>query len=458
MTDRPYPRQSQLEELLRRFGAALRGAQLYAPGHPLVARNVASFTDVVQRLLEDVPAVSIALIADEVVVGDVPLPRGAATLGELFNKLKSRGVERVSIDRGVTIEEMVSTVDALCRRLQSAGDPDDIAFPDLPHVRIGLVRIEERSQASVSDMATIRKLYTQACSTMRTVWENAARDGVTKASDVRNVVGELSQAVSQNRSALLALTAMRNVDSYTFTHMVNVSILTMVQARGLGIDGPLLREFGVAGLMHDIGKVRTPPEILNKPSRLDDDELIVMRRHTVDGAQILRKTRDVTPLAAIVAFEHHLRLDGSGYPSGVLRSSLNLATMLCTIADVYDAMRSKRQYQDAYPADRIVEVLERAKGQEFETNLVRRFVQLMGLYPVGSLVRLNSGACAIVLRTYPPDPYRPRVRVVYAADGHRLDVPYDVNLWEVEPAANRSSAVTGAANAPEPDFDPLTVM
>ena len=181
MTDRPYPRQSQLEELLRRFGAALRGAQLYAPGHPLVARNVASFTDVVQRLLEDVPAVSIALIADEVVVGDVPLPRGAATLGELFNKLKSRGVERVSIDRGVTIEEMVSTVDALCRRLQSAGDPDDIAFPDLPHVRIGLVRIEERSQASVSDMATIRKLYTQACSTMRTVWENAARDGVTKA-------------------------------------------------------------------------------------------------------------------------------------------------------------------------------------------------------------------------------------------------------------------------------------
>src|ERR1035437_8786533 len=187
-------------------------------------------------------------------------------------------------------------------------------------------------------MATIRRLYTQACSTMRTVWENAARDGVTKASDVRNVVGELSQAVSQNRSALLALTAMRSVDSYTFTHMVNVSILTMVQARGLGIDGPLLREFGVAGLMHDIGKVRTPPEILNKPSRLDEREVVIMRRHTIDGAEILRKTRDLTPLAAVVAFEHHLRLDGTGYPVGVSRSGLNLATMLCAIADVYDAM------------------------------------------------------------------------------------------------------------------------
>jgi putative nucleotidyltransferase with HDIG domain len=447
-----------MEELLRRFGAALRGAQLYAPGHPLVTRNVASFTDVVQRLLEDVPTISVALVADEVVIGDVPMTRGAATLGDLFNKLKARGVERVSIDKGATIEELVATVDALCRRLQSAGDPDDISFPILPHVRIGLVRIEQRAQTSLADMATIRKLYSQASSTMRTVWENAGRKGVAKATEVRSVVDELAQAVSQNRNALLALTAMRNVDNYTFTHMVNVSILTMVQARGLGIDGTLLREFGVAGLMHDIGKVRTPPDILNKPSRLDENEVLIMRRHAVDGAEILRRTHDLTPLAAVVAFEHHLRLDGSGYPVGVTRASLNLATMLCTIADVYDAMRSKRQYQEAYPADRVLEVLKRGEGQEFEKNLVRRFVQLMGLYPVGSLVRLNTGVCAIVLRPYPADPMRPRVRVVYAADGHRLDVPYDINLWEVEPAPHRSSSVAGPANAPDPTFDLLAAM
>ena len=191
---------------------------------------------------------------------------------------------------------------------------------------------------------------------------------------------ELAQAVSQNRNALVALTTMRNADTYTFSHMVNVSILVMVQARGLGIDGTLLREFGVAGLMHDIGKVRTPLEILNKPGKLDDQELVVMRKHPVEGAQILRKTRDLTPLAAVVAFEHHLRLDGTGYPS-VTRPALNLATMLCAISDVYDAMRSKRQYQQAFPAERVLAVLKRAEGQEFERNLVRRFVQLMGLYP-----------------------------------------------------------------------------
>ncbi len=281
---------------------------------------------------------------------------------------------------------------------------------------------------------------------------------MAEAAEARAVVDELAQAVSQNRHSLSALANLRRSDEYTFTHMVNVSILAMVQARALGIDGTLLREIGVAGLLHDIGKVRTPLEILQKPTKLDDDELAIMRRHAVDGAEILRKTRDLPPLAAIVAFEHHLRLDGSGYPEGVVRPSLNLATMLCTIADVYDAMRSKRQYQGAFPAERILTVLKRSEGKEFEPHLVRRFVQLMGLYPVGSVVKLNTGACAVVVHPRTDDMSRPRVRVVFDADGRRLAVPYDINLSEVEPAPDRSSSVAGPTEAPEPGFDPLSVM
>ena len=130
----------------------------------------------------------------------------------------------------------------------------------------------------------------------------------------RGMVDSLAQAVAQNRTALLALTALKNYDNYTFTHMVNVSILTMGQARGLGIDGPLLREFGLAALMHDIGKVKTPTEILNKPEKLTDKEFDILKRHTVDGAEILRRTPEMPTLAPVVAFEHHLRADGTGYP------------------------------------------------------------------------------------------------------------------------------------------------
>ena len=181
------------------------------------------------------------------------------------------------------------------------------------------------------------------------LWESAAIEGKPDADAARNLVDSLAQAVAQNRTALLALTALKNYDNYTFTHMVNVSILTMGQARGLGIDGPLLREFGLAALMHDIGKVKTPNEILNKPGKLTDGEFDILKRHTVDGAEILKNTPEIPALGPIVAFEHHLRSDGTGYPAGAVRPQLNLATTLCGIADVYDAMRSQRVYQQAHP-------------------------------------------------------------------------------------------------------------
>jgi putative nucleotidyltransferase with HDIG domain len=228
---------------------------------------------------------------------------------------------------------------------------------------------------------------------------------------------------------------MKNYDNYTFTHMVNVSILTMGQARALGIEGRLLREFGLSALMHDIGKVRTPLEILNKPSKLTDDEFAIMKRHTVDGAEILRRTPEMPILAPVVAFEHHLRLDGSGYPADARRAGLNVATMLCSISDVYDAMRSQRSYQQAYPTDRILQVLKRAEGREFDQHLIRRFVQLLGIYPPGNLVRLTSGELAVVLQVHAPDPYRPRVRVIVDRGGERLPLPVERNLWEHDPAA-----------------------
>src|SRR5439155_19243928 len=136
-------------------------------------------------------------------------------------------------------------------------------------------------------------------------------------------------------------------------------------------------------LMHDMGKVRTPLEILNKPDKLTDAEFTIMKRHTVEGAEILRKTPDIPALAPVVAFEHHLRLDGTGYPHGVTRPTLNVGTMHCSIADVYDAMRSQRRYQQAFPSERIIEVMKRNDGQQFDQHLVRRFTPLLGIYPVG---------------------------------------------------------------------------
>ena len=439
------------EELLRRLAAALRGAQLYAPGHPLVARNAAALGDTLALVHASTNSIAIGIVGDELVVGDMPVPRAAETMGELMRRLQQAGIERIVIDRGVLPEEIAELIQTVARATGS--EEQTAALGKLPHIRVGRLQVEQRVETS-GDVATYRKLYDDAVAVAGRVYESAGVEGQPDADAARGMVDSLAQAVAQNRTALLALTALKNYDNYTFTHMVNVSILTMGQARGLGMEGSMLRELGLAALMHDIGKVKTPTEILNKPEKLTDKEFEILKRHTVDGAEILRKTPEMPTLAPIVAFEHHLRADGTGYPSGVERPQLNLGTTLCGIADVYDAMRSQRVYQEAFPTDRILAVLQRNDGKQFDQHLVRRFAQLIGIYPAGNLVRLDSGEIAVVLKTYAPDPYRPRVRILIAADGATLERPYEVNLWET--AEGETRAIQAPIDPADYSIDPLS--
>jgi putative nucleotidyltransferase with HDIG domain len=454
------PRFQLADELLRRFAASLRSSQLYSPGHPIIARNLETLSGAFQLLHSMQPAIVIGLVGDEVIVDDMPMAK-ADTLGPFVRRLQQSGVERITVDRGVTVEEITTFIEAVTTiDTRNVGPEGTVAetFPAMAHIRVGRVTVEQHVEGSLTDMATIKRLYSDAVTVAGDVWDSAQTEGRPDATVSRTMIDGLAQAVAQNRTALLALTTLKNYDNYTFTHMVNVSILTMGQARGLGIDGPLLREFGLAALMHDIGKVRTPIEILNKPDKLTDTEFAIMKRHTVDGAEILRITPDVPALAPVVAFEHHLRMDGTGYPDKVKRSSLNIGTMLCSIADVYDAMRSQRNYQQSFPTDRILAVLKRNDGQQFDQNLVRRFVQLIGIYPVGNIVRLNTGEVAVVLNIYAPDPYRPQVRVLIGRDGKRLDLPYDLNLWDPHEDPQRPASIVAPLDPADYQFDPLLLM
>jgi putative nucleotidyltransferase with HDIG domain len=450
------PRFQLADELLRRLAASVRSAQLYSPGHPIIARNLESLSAAFQMLHGLQPTVTIGLVGDEVIVDDMPMAK-ADTLGSFVRRLQQAGVERITVDRGVTLEGITEFLGAITTVDVRSSDAER-TFPEIAHIRVGRVTVEERVEGSLTDMATIKRLYRDAVSVAGDVWDSAQTEGRPDASAARSMIDGLAQAVAQNRNALLALTTLKNYDNYTFTHMVNVSILTMGQARGLGIDGPLLREFGLAALMHDIGKVRTPLEILNKPDKLNEHEFVIMRRHVVDGAEILRMTPDVPALAPVVAFEHHLRVDGSGYPRGVARSSLNIGTMLCSIADVYDAMRSQRHYQQAFPTDRILAVLKNNDGTQFDQHLVRRFVQLIGIYPSGNLVRLNTGEVAVVRKVYAPDPYRPQVRVLVDRAGEVIEMPYELNLWETSEDPQRPSSIVAPVDSDNYPFDPLFLM
>jgi putative nucleotidyltransferase with HDIG domain len=445
------------DELLRRFASGVRAAQLYAADHPLLARNVDGLVAALKSLHENASSIPVGIVGNELVVSDTPMARTSAGMTELIKRLRDNRIERIAFEQGVTAAEISAFIHAVAA-LGTKADTGDRALQSA-HIRVGRITGEDkRSGGIASDMAAIRQLYSNAVQQAETAWESAATEGVPDMPAALQTVEGLADAVTQNRTALMALTAMRNYDNYTFTHMVNVSILTMGQARALGIDGKLLREFGLSALMHDIGKVRTPKEILNKPDKLTDDEFSIMRKHTVDGAEILRRTPEMPILAPVVAFEHHLRMDGSGYPFGVKRQSLNVATMLCSISDVYDAMRSQRAYQQAFPTDRILAVLKRNDGTQFDQNLVRRFVQLLGIYPPGNLVKLSSGEVAVVLKVHAPDPYRPRVRVLFDGSGTRLDAPYERNLFDNGTPGSSTPTVVAPVDPAQYDVDPLSFV
>jgi len=454
------------EDFLKKLGGALRGAQLYSPSHPLVQRSFEALNESLTQLLTDQPSIAIGIIGNEIVVGDVPIPRAADTMGEMIRRLKSLGIERIAFERGVTPEQVQTLALTIAHPERKPGQSAPGAEPadplavlnSLPNIRVGRIQTEEKKEEAVADIAAIRRLYADATNVAQTVWDIAQAEGVPDPKAARALVDSLAQAVSANRTALIALTALKNYDNYTFTHMVNVSILTMSQARALGLDGTMLRELGLAALMHDIGKVRTPTEILNKPEKLTDDEFKVMRMHVVDGAEILRRTPEMPNIAPVIAFEHHLRIDGTGYPFGVRRLGLNIGTQLCSIADVYDAMRSQRAYQQAFPSDRILEVMKRNDGHQFDQNLVRRFTQLLGIYPPGNLVRLDDGAMAVVMAVHAPDPFKPRVKVIATPSGEPLETPYEVNLWEAPAEHAGPKTVRAPLDPAEYAVDPLNFL
>ena len=445
-----HDRTRMAEEIARRLAGAIRSTQLYAPSHPIVGRNLTALADALTGALAATPSIAIGLVGEELIVGDTPVPRAFETMGELMRRLQQASIERIVIDRGVETAELTALIQMLLQ--PETGSP---AVSALGRIRVGRLDMERRVQTS-AESATFRRLYEDAVTVASRLWESASTEGQPDADAARGMVDSLAQAVAQNRTALLALTALKDYDNYTFTHMVNVSILTMGQARGLGIDGTLLRELGLAALLHDIGKVLTPSEILNKPEALSEREFEVLKRHTIDGAAILRRTPDIPALAPVVAFEHHLRADGTGYPAGARRPQLNLGTVLCAIADVYDAMRSQRAYQQAFPTDRILAVLKRNDGAQFDQHLVRRFAQLVGICPVGNLVRLDSGEIAVVIKTYAPDPYRPQVRVVASSEGVALERPYNINLWEA--VEGQAQSVQAPLDPALFEFDPLSYL
>lgn len=445
------------DELVRRLAAGLRSSELYAPGHPLVERSVDTLASAATAYLTDAASVIVGFVGDDVVVNDTRLGKGSASLTGFVRALRDKEIEKITFHRGVTREDVKMFLEELANRRARTNVADRLAGRGVKRIAIGKLAVEDTPQDDVGIEAA-RRVYGTAVSSAESLWEQAKTGEKPDPHTARQIIDSLANIVTQDRTSLMALTALKKYDNYTFTHMVNVAALSMAQARALNLEGPLLREFGFAALMHDIGKVNTPLEVLNKPGKLDKDEFLVMKQHVVDGAHILRRTPEMPALAPIVAFEHHLKQDLSGYPENIGSRKLNLCTMIVSIADVFDALRSNRPYREGLASARIRSIMNEQGNPAFNQVLLRRFVNLIGLFPIGTIVRLNTDEVGVVTAEHPDDPFRPQVKILFNPRGERLEEEPLANTWERDSRGEFRRAVVETVDPDSLELDPLTVL
>ena len=241
------------------------------------------------------------------------------------------------------------------------------------------------------------------------------------------VLIDLTEQVERNASAFLGILRLKARDEYTYLHSVAVSALMMNFARALDVPEEERTALGMAGLLHDVGKIAMPPAILNKPGRLTEQEFAVMRRHAEDGARILKAGTGIPDAAFDVCLHHHERMDGKGYPFGLTGDALSLAARMGAICDVYDALTSHRPYKDAWPPQKALAEMQTWDGH-FDSQLLRTFMRSLGIFPRGSLVRLRDSLLGVVIEDNPEQPTQPTVRCFHSIPMDAPIHPEDVRL------------------------------
>ncbi|WP_434663073.1 HD-GYP domain-containing protein [Aeromonas sp. NJAU223] len=239
------------------------------------------------------------------------------------------------------------------------------------------------------------------------------------------VAEEMVDTMFSHGDAMLCLARIRAKDAYLMEHSMNVAILLANFGRHLELDRSVLKELTLGGLLHDVGKIMTPDALLNKPGKLTEEEFVIMRQHVVHSHDILMATAGITPTMLEVAANHHERLDGSGYPRHLKGSQLSLYTRMSGIVDVYDAVTADRVYKQGMSPTQAFRILLKGADHHFDRELVNRFIKCMGVYPVGTLVRLSNQRLAIVMQRNAQEPLKPVVKVIYhATQRHYLEVQW----------------------------------
>lgn len=279
------------------------------------------------------------------------------------------------------------------------------------------------------ELPAARQVYQAAKTVIQDAMNDTRLGRAINVDAVRTVISDMTDSVFRNPDALSSLSRLKRFDEYTFYHSVNTSLLAMSMGRSLGFDRAMIHLAGVGTLLHDIGKMKVPLEILNKPGRFEAHEMEIMKQHVLRGVEVLTSTTGLGSSYIQPALEHHERVNGDGYPHRRAHQDISQVGLITAVVDIYDAMTSDRCYHRGKPAHEILQLLYRLSLEgHLDTTLVQQFIQVVGIYPVGSVVELDTGETGIVKRINHDAPLAPVLLLVKSAGNTLLSKPTEHDL------------------------------
>ena len=426
--------QRRAREVLTRLHAVRRAARFYPFDHPAVGVTVSALLDILRTYFVEGADVMFAFLDGDVFLGEQLLTEESLLFDQLVRELVAQGVGSINFRQGLVLDELgramrVLTTDAA--ELEARGGMDKLAErARIPHVEIGLVGLlETTGEEEVELSEDVRTAFGNAVSVIRDIQSSLSIKRKPTLNHVTGVTKSLVDNVLSNRHAMLQMTSLKNYHEYTYYHSANVAILSVALGSLVTQDARFLSSLGSGALLHDVGKLAVGTDIIDKPGALDPAEWAKMREHPVLGAEMASQMPNIDRSVLVPILEHHMRWDGSGYPSRTPRRKQHLTSRIVAVADSYDAMTSRRSYSAARVQDQALELIVESAGSSLDPALVQLFVRMMGAYPPRSVVSLSDGSVGIVIAPSETDPYRPMVRVLTDREGH-FTTPTDVLLTD----------------------------